>query len=446
MTPAARTLSEFAVNLKFEDIPAPVVERAKVCMIDTIAACVFGADFPWSRIIIDYARGASAPGVATIWGTPYKTQASFAALANGALAHAFELDCTYHPSVGVHPGAGLTSPGLAVAQELGSSGKDLITAVVAASEVMYRIGDASQQSVEKLGFHSPGVMGVFGGAVVSGLLMKLDLERMINALGVGGSLCSGLLEFSKSGGGMVKRLHLGQAAESGVKAAKLAAAGLTGPEKVIDGKFGVMNVYCRDTQPALLTAGLGSTWHTLTLSQKCYACHNTAHVPVTAALALRNDHKVSGDDIVSLTVSSSEKMVSHHNILEPADVMMGQYSAPFCVALAFYRDPWDPRVFSEQSLNDPAIRALCRKVKLDDLHRPDNAKATRLTVVLKDGRTLVQDMELFTGMPQQPLTAETLRKKFANLTSKLVKANADHIFSSFQGLEKVANVGQLKLN
>jgi 2-methylcitrate dehydratase PrpD len=446
MTAVARTLAEFAVNLKYEDIPPAVVERAKACMIDTIAATVFGADFPWSRIIIDYARNTSAPGAATIWGTPYKVQAPFAALANGALAHAFELDCTYHPSVGVHPGAGLTSPGLAVAQEVGSSGRDMITALVAASEVMYRIGDASRQSIEKIGFHSPGLLGVFGGAIVSGLLMKFDTTRMVHALGIGGSLVSGLLEFSKSGGGMVKRLHLGQAAESGVKAAKLAAAGFEGPEKVLDGKFGFLTVYCRDIDAARLTAGLGTKWHTLTLSQKCYACHNTAHVPVTAALALKNQHKISGDDIVSMTVASSEKMVSHHNILEPTDVMMGQYSAPFCVALAFYRDPWDPRVFSEQSLNDPAIRALCRKVKLEELHRTDNEKASRITVVLKDGRTVVQDMEYFPGMPQQPLTGETLRKKFDSLTSALPKAMAAQIFSDFLALEKVENIARLKLN
>src|SRR5688572_13935041 len=142
MIPAAQTLAEFATNLTFDKIPAAVVERAKSGIIDSIAATAFGADFPWSRVIIDYARKISSPGKASVWGTAFRLQAPCAALANGALAHAFELDCTYHPSVGAHPGAGLTSPGLAVAQELGKSGKDLITAFVAASEVMYRIGDA----------------------------------------------------------------------------------------------------------------------------------------------------------------------------------------------------------------------------------------------------------------------------------------------------------------
>ena len=446
MTVAARMLAEFAVGLTFDRIPNAVIERAKSCMIDTIAATIFGATFPWSRIIIDYVQRNSAPGNATVWGTPLRVRAPFAALANGALAHAFELDCTYHPSVGAHPGAGLTSPGLAVAQARGRSGKDLITAFVAASEVMYRIGDAGRQSIEKLGFHSPGLLGVFGGAVAAGRLMDLDVERMTNALGIAGSLCSGLLEFSKSGGGMVKRLHLGHAAENGIKAAALARESLTGPGTVLDGRFGFLNVYCRDAEPARLTAGLGEVWHTLTTSQKCYACHNTAHVPVTAALEIKSRHGITGGDIASVVVASSAKMVSHHNIPEPQDVMMAQYSAPFCVALAFYRDPRDPRVFSDQSLNDSAIRALCRQVKLEVLKGTDNEKASRVTVVLKDGRKLVQDMESFPGMPQQPLSRDQLREKFNTLTAALPAASADRIFTQFDALDTVVDAGKLQLD
>src|SRR4029077_5243125 len=111
---------------------------------------------------------------------------------------------------------------------------------------MYRIAETSPQSCEKKGFHAPGLFGVFGGAMTAGRLMGLDAERMTNALGVAGSLCSGLLEFSKSGGGMVKRLHPGRAAESAVTAAALAREGFTGPATIIEGKYGFLNAYCSD--------------------------------------------------------------------------------------------------------------------------------------------------------------------------------------------------------
>ena len=442
-TAAARTLAEFAVGLRYESIPAAVAERTKAIVIDTIAASAFGAHLPWSKIVVDYVRRTSAPGEAIVWGTDLRVRAPMAALANGALAHAFELDCAYHPSTGAHSGAGSTTPAVAVAQSTGKSGKDLITAVVASSEVMYRIANSAHDSIEKVGFHAPGLVGVFGGAVAAGCLLGLDAERMTNAIGIGGSLCSGLLEFAKGGGGMVKRLHLGRAAEGGVTAAELAREGFTGPPTVLEGKYGFLNAYCRGADASLLTENLGREWHTLKASIKRYACHNTSHVPVTAVLALRTQHGIAGEDVEAITVASSEKMVSHHDIPEPRDVMMAQYSAPFNVAVAFYRDPQNPRSFSEDSLNDPAIRALARKVKLEALSdNKGNQKATRITVTLKDGRRLVQQMDDFPGMPTKPLSRDELRQKFMMLTASLPAAA--RMFTQLIELESVARVSDIQ--
>src|SRR4051794_6046299 len=108
--PAARTLARFATGLEYEAIPPEVVERAKACIIDTIAASTYGAHLPWSRIVTEYVRRTSAPGKAVVWGTELRVRAPMAALANGALAHAFELDSAYHPSTGAHSGAGATPP------------------------------------------------------------------------------------------------------------------------------------------------------------------------------------------------------------------------------------------------------------------------------------------------------------------------------------------------
>jgi 2-methylcitrate dehydratase PrpD len=314
-----------------------------------------------------------------------------------------------------------------------------MTAVVAGGEVMHRIGDASKQSTEHIGFHAPGVTGAFGGAVVAGRLLKLDAEQMTNALGIAGSLASGLLEFSKSGGGMVKRLHLGRAAESGVLAASLAKNGFSGPATVLEGKFGYMNVFCHEGDPALLTAGLGEAWKLLTLTLKRYSCHVTSHVPVTAALELKEKHKIQADDVAAITIEGSEKMFSHHNILEPQDMTMAQYSAPFNVALSFYRNPRDPDSFSEESRNDPKIRALCRNVKV--LVRKDPVKnnplASRVTVKLKDGKEFSLDLPHFPGMPQQPLNHDQLREKFMTITRSVLGRGADKVFDQLSAVEKV---------
>jgi 2-methylcitrate dehydratase PrpD len=147
MTTAAETLADFAVGMKYEDIPAEVIERAKDCVIDTVAACAFGAELPWTKTVIDYARRNSAPGECSVLGTPTKVRAPFACLANGAAAHAFELDALCEPSVGIHPSAALAVPALAVSQGRKKSGKDFLAALVAGYEVLYRIGDAARHSI-----------------------------------------------------------------------------------------------------------------------------------------------------------------------------------------------------------------------------------------------------------------------------------------------------------
>src|SRR5215471_17433038 len=239
-------LAEYAATCRYEDFPPDVVERAKQCITDTVAAVIFGYDLPWSRMVVAFAERNGADGNSRILGPGGGLlHAPPAALANGALAHAFEMDNLTWPSSGVHPGATLLASALALAQERGSGGRELVTAVVAGAEVMIRIGRATQHSNERRGFHAPGTTGPFGGAVACGRLLGLDAERMRNALGMAGSLACGLLEFARSGNGaMVKRLHLGRAAESGVLAASLAAEGFAAPATAIEGEFGFLRVFC----------------------------------------------------------------------------------------------------------------------------------------------------------------------------------------------------------
>ncbi|RZV43602.1 MAG: MmgE/PrpD family protein, partial [Acidimicrobiales bacterium] len=175
MSRETAALAEYAVGLEYEDISPAAVERAKDCIIDTVAVSVFGSGLPWSRIVADCAERSGPGGNATIL-RPELSRATppMAALANGALSHAFEMDSLRQPSAGIHPGSALAVPGLAVAEDVGASGRELITAFVAGSEVLSRIGLAGRHSSEQLGFHAPGLTGPFGSAVVAGRLLGLD--------------------------------------------------------------------------------------------------------------------------------------------------------------------------------------------------------------------------------------------------------------------------------
>ena len=399
------TLARYAAGLRYEDLPANVIACAKDAIADTVAACICGSDKPWSRIVIDYAERTGPGGSSRILGRGTAVQAPAAALANGALAHAFELDSLTRPGAGAHPGATVLPPGLAVAQQVGASGKALIAAFVAGNEVMIRIGRATGHTNEGRGFHAPGTTGPFGAAVACAHLYGLDAEAMTRTLGIAGSLCGGLLEFASGDGGTVKRLHLGRASEAGVLAASLAQAGFGGPRTVLEGKFGFLRVFCTEFDESLLTKGLGDDYVVLSTVLKRYPLHATAHAPVKAVRELQAAHGFRGGEVEAVTVTGTARMVERHAIAEPADLMLAQYSIPFCVALALHREARDPESFDDGALADPAIRELCRRVSVV----PETGRPT-VTIVLRDGRRFESPAE--GGM----LEPGELDDKFVRLT------------------------------
>ncbi len=435
-------VAQYAASLRYDDIPPDVVDRAKQCITDTIAAIIFGYDLPWSRIVVAFAEKSGAGGKSRILGPGgAAVQPPAAALANGTLAHAFEMDNLTWPSTGVHPGATLLASGLAVAQQRGSGGRELIAAIVAGSEIMIRVGRATHHSNEGRGFHAPGTTGPFGAAVACGRLMGFDAERMRNALGVAGSLACGLLEFARSGtGAMVKRLHLGRAAESGVLAASLAADGFTGPASVLEGEFGFLRVYCGDDcDPAELTRGLGESYATRSIMLKRFPCHITAHTSVQAIVDLRAEHGYAGDDVAAIHIAGNDRMARVNNIPSPADIMIAQYSIPFCVALAHARDPHDPRSFNEDALRDPQIRSLAQRVTITVGEDRPTPLAAVVTVTLRDGRVLRRAVADFKGTPESPLDGNELREKFLLLTRHCTGNNIGQdmveMFDRLQNLE-----------
>ncbi len=266
---------------------------------------------------------------------------------------------------------------------------------------------------------------------------------MANALGIAGSLAGGLLEFAKGDGGMVKRLHLGRASEAGVLAASLAAAGFTGPRTVIEGEFGFLRVFCTEFDEGELTRGLGRDYVTLSTVLKRYPVHATAHAAVRAVRDLQAEHGFSGGDVEGVTVTGNKRMIERHAIPEPADLMLAQYSIPFCVALALHREARDPESYGESALLDPEIRALTRRVRLvpEDSggghggHR--GAMGSTVTVTLADGRHFVHHVD--SGL----LEAGELADKFARLTRAALGDKSAALYQRLQRLESETSLDWL---
>jgi 2-methylcitrate dehydratase PrpD len=264
-------------------------------------------------------------------------------------------------------------------------------------------------------------------------LLRLDAAAMTSALGIAGSLCGGLLEFARGDGGMVKRLHLGRASEAGVLAASLAARGFAGPRTVLEGEFGFLKVFCTAWDESELTRGLGQEFVVATTVLKRYPCHATAHPAVRAVRELQAQYGFAAAAVEAITVTGTERMVERHNIVEPADLMLAQYSIPFSVALALCREARDPESWDESALTDPQIRSLCRRVRV-----VPGATPGTVTIALSDGRRVEHRTE--SGM----LEPGELPDKFLRLTrAALGEPGATALYDRLQRLEEEQNLSWL---
>jgi 2-methylcitrate dehydratase PrpD len=420
-----RELSRFVAKTGPRSVPKRLLGLAKRYALDTIGAAAYGSVKPWSRIVAARGRrtGLAATGGAVVIGAAWKATAPVAALVNGAAGHAFELDDVHDESL-LHPGAVVVPAALAVAEAERASGLDFLLAVVMGYEAMGRAGLAVGHVRHMLkGFHPTGTSGVFGAAAATGRLLRLDEERMAHALGVAGSMASGLCEFSQSGG-MVKRLHAGRAAEGGVQAAYLAADGLTGPTAVLEGKYGYLACYGDKPEPEQLTRGLGARWMIDEITVKPYACCSDLHAIIDALHEIKAAHAVDAARVARVLVESTTK-VKEQNVLDGTrSVMAAQYSAPFAVAAALLADAGDPRIYTEETLADPAIGRLQGKVEVRSAKEFDDLYArvlgARVTVTMDDGRAFAATVKGARGSVQRPLSQAEVEAKFLTLARGLM--------------------------
>lgn len=444
-TGATQRLARFALDLSPRQIPPEAIDRAKDCILDTIAVSLYGATKPWSRTVVELIQDAGINGRSTVFGERWTARAAQATLANGVMAHAFELDNVRQPGAGVHPGATAFVPALAVGEERRADGKALLSAFVAGCEVMSRIGVAAGNSLEKRGFHAPGLTGTFGSAVAAGRLLGLNERQMINAMGIAGSYSGGLLEFSRSqDGAMVKRLHLGKAAEGGVTAALLAEKGFAGPESVLEGKFGFCRTFSDSPKLSRLTHRLGRDFETLNICIKRCACHINAHAPIEALQRLREKVGFEPQDVQEIVVGGIEKLVTHHAIYHPNDLMSAQYSIPFCIALSLYFDPTDPACFEEKKLRDKKILAMMRKVRLkvdSEVEQKRWDRAARVTVRVGEKQRHSQLVVHFKGTPQNPLSPSEVEAKARKLTRAIMsEPRLERLVDSVRHLEMIEDL------
>ena len=419
-----RELAGWISRLRHADLTPRTREVVRTLLLDTLGCGVYGYETPWAATLLKWARaGAPLKAEATVWGeTAPSLRASDAALVNGTSIHAFELD-DYHQAK-LHPGAVVIPAAVAIAEKLGSSGEQLVTAIAAGYEVMIRSSLALNPSAARLrGWHLTGVCGPFGAAAACASLLKLNEEQTAWALGLAGTQGSGLWAFNADGT-MSKRFHAGRAAQSGVMAAELAALGFTGPTQIYefhDG--GVLKAFSDASDPAPLTRDLGSVFHLDATSIKPYSCCGSTHSYVDAALELRRRLGTPWDAKRPVKLGMAKVVdVQCGFDYVPSSALNAQMSMRYVVAATLMEGQALPPQFSDRKIADPALTGLAERIQCAHDPALDKLYPQRFAawIAAEDrGQWVRVDVLDPLGSPANPVDRKGVIEKFRGINPKL---------------------------
>jgi len=440
-----RTLAEFVADLRYEDLPQPVVDQACRIVVDTVGCAIsaWAEDPAKSHIALEVAKlYARDDGASVIGSAGVKSQPAFAALANGILANAADNDDTHKRAL-LHTGSVVVPPALALAQTERLSGRDLIVALVAGYEVAVRVGMAVMPTHYRY-WHSTATNGTFGAAATAAKALKLDADGVQRALGLAGTQAAGLNTFFESGD-MTKSIHPGKAAFNGILSAQLAQLGATSPPAILEHPKGYLNAFSTEPKPQKLVEGLGTTWEILQNGFKYFPSILASHSPIQATLAIVQKHAIDPAQIARITNETYNTVKSHFSNKDVSTVMAARVSVPYCIAIAAIDGRLTQAQFSPARINDPLLRAVLAHTEviadaeLNKLY-PDKFPA-RVTITLKNGASFQETVLFPKGDPQDPLSADELDVKFReNVAAMFSPARADKLLHAIYTLSDARNV------
>jgi len=450
--PYTAGMADFIAGLKYERIPGEVKERIKLLILDALGCALFGVNLEWSRLLNDTLSQLDATKACGVWGTGLRLSAPNAALANGTLVQSFELDDVHRHGV-LHVGA-VTLPALFAVAELnsGMSGRDLLTAAVAGYEIGPRVGMCMGQEHIVQGWHSGATLGVFSAAAGAAAGLKLPKEKVVHALGIAGTQSSGLM--AAQYGAMVKRMHAGRAAQSGLYGALLAARGFTGITNVFESPYGgFCTTFSRSDDRfdlAELTSGLGERFETMRISLKFYSCVGTNHTTLDAIRTMQARRPFGPNDIREIVVRCSKATLEHAGWpYRPEGMTAAQLNLSYCVATLLLEGDCFVDQFSEDLVADPARMALAKKVvaKEDPAITARGSKfrhSVHVSVHLNDGTVLEEAVDAPRGSEQNFAPAADVIAKFSKLAGRtLPRAQSDRIVDLVLALDTLPDITPL---
>ena len=441
-------LAEELANLEFNQLSNDDIEQIQRLILDYSAVTLCGSVQPWGRILTAWGRQ-NGSGTSSLIGSGTRVSAATAGLVNGTSAHGYELDDTHDASMS-HPGTVVISAALAVGNEVGASGPELMTAIVAGYEAMTRVGMAANPvKVIEFGRHPTCLFGPFGAAAAAGHLLGLDGAGISKAWGIALSMASGANQFAfEPKGTMVKRMHGGIPAQNGVTAAQLARLGLEGPVQGIEGEFGFLHLFGIEPQPERLRKSGNETFEIHNISIKPYSCCRKFHSLIDALGEATDGFELDASTIDHITVHSPETAIGSHQMKRPDSVMAAQYSMPYIVGATLAYGPTRFDAYGEAHHVDARILDIVDRVeaKHDDGFDPmvPAKMPNRVDLHLCDGTTRSAEVLDSRGTPVHPLSTDgVLEKAHALCETVDPGVDLDSIVSVVERFETCDDVGDL---
>jgi 2-methylcitrate dehydratase PrpD len=411
----AEHLAQAIAGVDGDRLPAAAREKCELTTLDVVGLCLAARHEAYVKAALN---GWDDDGPCTAIGHARGLSAAGAAFVNGTAAHGEDFDDTFEGGP-VHAGAVIVPAVLAAGERFGLDGKAALEGLAIGIELMCRLGLVAPKMVHKAGFHPTAVFGAVGAAAAVGKALRLSEKQLVDAMGVVGSMASGIIEYLAEGT-WTKRMHAGWAAQSGLRAALLARAGFSGPRTVFEGVHGLFHGFANTAKGdyETLTGDFGRHWLAQSLAFKLYPCGTMTHPYIDCARRL-GARGIRPDDVTEMVCDVGEGTV--HRLWEPLAAKQapnngyaGKFSTPYCIAAGFIRGNVGLSDFSDAAVKDAAVVALAKKVRyrID----PDNPYPSNFTghirMTLRDGGVVEERQPHMRGGAHEPLSRKDIEDKF----------------------------------
>ena len=431
-----RTLAQFIADTNYEDLPSPVVDAAKIAILDGVANVAAGSVQELADIIGRYVRDAGGSAQASVVGWGYKTNPPSAAFANGVFGHCLDYEIQGFPPT--HGTSSCLPSALALAEQHHIPGNRVITAYVLGWEIQGRLRAASAPATRN-GYHPPGLVGPLGGAAASAKTLGLDTEQTLMALGIAASRTGGL---TANTGTMVKSTHPGNAARMGAEAGILAGMGYTASDEVLESPVGyAAALFGGEFDWDIATGGLGASWRLVDpgFDIKRFPAQVYMQNAIESALNLREQHGIGPEDIEQVTIRRRGR---GHSGPRPRSGLDGKFSVEYCAAAALLDGHVGIDTFTDPRRFSPDMEDMLGRIGVEP-EGPESG-ATQAIAVLKDGRTVSAECSAFSGSASNPMSREQRLAKVRDCFLRALSgSDTERVLEMLENLENLDDVAQL---